>query len=38
MSFLDVLIILFILACAAGLVLVLTPVSLILRFAPGRGR
>lgn len=38
MSLLDVLIILVIFACAAGLVLILTPVSLLLRVAPSRGR
>lgn len=38
MSLLDVLVVLFIFACAAGLLLVLTPISLILRVALGRGR
>lgn len=38
MSLLDVLIVLFIFACAAGLLLVLTPISLIFKVAWGRGR
>jgi hypothetical protein len=38
MSLLDALLILFILACAAGLVVILAPLSLVLRVAPERGR
>jgi len=38
MSLLDAVLIFFILACAAGLVLILAPLSLFLRVSPGRGR
>jgi hypothetical protein len=38
MSLLDAVLILFILACAAGLVLILAPLSLLLRVSPARGR
>lgn len=38
MSLLDAVLIVFIFACAAGLVLLLGPVSLLLRVVPARGR
>jgi len=38
MSLIDDVAVLFVLACAVGLMLVLAPISLFLRLIPGRGR
>jgi hypothetical protein len=37
MSRLDILVVFFVFACAAGLMLILAPLSLLLRFAGGAG-